>query len=50
MGFWQPALDLQYGEARFGIMGMVEGRLLLVVYTERSKPDKNHIGTESDGT
>jgi hypothetical protein len=32
----QPDLDLHYGEARFVIMGMVEGRLLRVVYTERS--------------
>ena len=29
-----PDLDLPYGEARFVITGMVEGRLLRVVFTE----------------
>jgi uncharacterized DUF497 family protein len=28
--------DLPYGEARFIIMGMVDGRLLRVIYTERN--------------
>lgn len=31
-----PDTDLRYGEARFVIAGMVEGRLLRVVYTERN--------------
>ncbi len=30
-----PDADLRYGEARFVITGMVDGRLLRVVYTER---------------
>jgi uncharacterized DUF497 family protein len=29
-------VDLPYGEARFVITGMVDGRLLRVVYTERN--------------
>jgi uncharacterized DUF497 family protein len=32
---WQDA-DLPYGEIRFAITGMVDGRLLRVVYTERN--------------
>ena len=32
---WQDA-DLAYGEMRFVITGMVDGRLLRVVYTERN--------------
>ncbi len=31
-----PDADLPYGEARFVITGMVDGRLLRVVYTERN--------------
>jgi uncharacterized DUF497 family protein len=31
-----PDLNLSYGEARFVITGMVEGRLLRVVFTERN--------------
>jgi uncharacterized protein len=31
-----PDADLRYGEARFVITGMVGGRLLRVVYTERN--------------
>jgi len=31
-----PDLALPYGEARFVITGMVEGRLLRVVFTERN--------------
>ena len=31
-----PDADLPYGEARFVIMGMVDGRLLRVVFTERN--------------
>src|ERR1700688_1737274 len=31
-----PDADMAYGEARFVITGMVDGRLLRVVYTERN--------------
>ena len=31
-----PDADLPYGEARFVITGMVDGRLLRVVFTERN--------------
>jgi uncharacterized protein len=31
-----PDLDLSYGETRFVITGMVDGRLLRVVFTERN--------------
>lgn len=31
-----PDADLPFGEARFVITGMVDGRLLRVVYTERN--------------
>jgi uncharacterized protein len=31
-----PDADLPYGEIRFAITGMVEGRLLRIVYTERN--------------
>jgi uncharacterized DUF497 family protein len=32
----RPDADLPYGEARFVITGMVDGRLLRVVFTERN--------------
>jgi uncharacterized protein len=32
-----PDVDLSYGEARFVITGMVDGRLLRVVFTDRNR-------------
>jgi uncharacterized DUF497 family protein len=46
----RPDADLPYGEMRFVITGMVDGRLLRVVYTERNNRIRIISAQQSDTT